>query len=98
VNTEQARKIARFHLDVAHALYRSREQLGLSVETVAERAGLTPDRIIVIEEGDTTSLTEVALFCDALGVAVSDVLPEPSGQMRRGERQEISEARILRTG
>ena len=98
MNADQARKLARLHLDIAHALYRTRENAGLSVETIAARTGLPSDRIIMIEEGDTTSLTEVAQFCDALGVAFRDVLPQESGSTRRDERQGSSEPRILRAG
>lgn len=71
--SDQTRKLARFHLDIAHALYQARERAGFSVETLAERSGLTPDRVLRIEEGDTTSLTEVAQFCMAMDIRVADL-------------------------
>ena len=95
---DQTRRLARFHLDVAHALYRAREGAGLSVETVAERTGLTPERVVMIEEGDTTSLTEVAQLCEAIGVSVAQVLPRQDEQARPERRELEAEPRILRTG
>lgn len=98
MNAEQARKIARLHLDVAHTLYWARERSGLSVETVADRAGLPPDRVITIEEGDTTSLTEIAQLCDAMEITVASVFPDSSDQRRTDERDDAVQPRILRTG
>jgi len=72
---EETQRLARFHLDIALALFRAREQAGLSVETLAERTGLAIDRILMMEEGDTTSLTEVAQVCDAIGISVASLLP-----------------------
>lgn len=74
--SDQTRGLARLHLDVALALYQARERANLSVEAIAELSGLSPARIVIIEEGDTTSLTEVALLCHALGIAIASVLPE----------------------
>lgn len=80
--SDQTRRLSRLHLDVAYALFLSREQAGLSVETLAERAGLTSDRILMIEEGDTTSLTEVAQVCEAMGISIASVLPETTDRMQ----------------
>ena len=76
MNPDQARRLARFHLDIAHALHQAREQAGLSVESLAERAGLEPVRTLEIEEGDTTSLTEAAQVCDALGIGIATLFAE----------------------
>lgn len=59
--------LARLHLDLAFALYAQREALGLPVEALAAGVGLSAERIIAIEEGDTASLTDVARLCQALG-------------------------------
>jgi len=66
--SETDRALARLHLDLAHALYTEREAVGRSVEDLAAAAGLPAERIVMIEEGDTSSLTEVALLCHALQV------------------------------
>ena len=98
MNSDQARNLARLHLYVAHALYRSREQSGLSVETVANRAGVSPERIIMIEEGDTTSLTEIAQLCEAMGIDIASVFPESTSQ-RQGQQTEVLDVpRALRAG
>jgi transcriptional regulator with XRE-family HTH domain len=77
--------MARLHLDVAFALYQARERAGVSVEQLAERAGLTPERVLMIEEGDTTSLTEVVLICDALALPVAGLFSESTaGDARQG--------------
>lgn len=81
MNATQARALARFHLDVAHALYQAREQAGLTVEATAQRAGLSLDRVLMIEEGDTTSLTEVAQLCQAIGIEVAQLFSEQAAQM-----------------
>jgi hypothetical protein len=39
----------------------------------------------MIEEGDTTSLTEVVQLCDAIGIAVASVLPEGTKSLSQGE-------------
>ena len=69
----QARRLARLHLDIAHALNRARERADLSVSAISERTGLTVERIVMVEEGDTTSLTEVAQMCEAIGINIADV-------------------------
>ena len=61
-----SRELAKLHLDLAHALFSRREAREMSVESVAEKTGLPVARIMMIEEGDTTSLTEIALLCHAL--------------------------------
>ena len=96
--SDQTRRLARFHLDVAHALYRARERAGLSLETVAERTGLTPERVVMIEEGDTSSLTEVAQLCEAIGVGVAQVVPQPEEQTRPDRHDLRVAPRALRTG
>lgn len=63
-----SRELAKLHLDLAHALFLRREARGMSVEELADQTGLPAARIIKIEEGDTTSLTEIALLCHALDV------------------------------
>ncbi len=64
------RTVARAHLDLASALAERREALAESIEEVARRAGLSPERLEMIEEGDTTSLTEVMHLCHSLGLAL----------------------------
>jgi len=81
--SDQTQRLARLHLDIAHALYQARERAGLSVDTLAERSGLTSDRIVMIEEGDTTSLTEVAQVCEAIGISIASVFPLLSDPTRR---------------
>lgn len=66
--SETDRALARLHLDLARALYTQREALGLTVEELKTAAGLAAERIIAIEEGDTSSLTDVARLCHALDV------------------------------
>ncbi len=66
--SETDRALARLHLDLAQALYTQREALGLTVEQLRTAAGLAAERIIAIEEGDTSSLTDVARLCRALDV------------------------------
>lgn len=66
MTSETDRALARLHLDLAHAMYARREALNLSVEQVAMAAGLAAERVVAIEEGDTSSLTEVARLCHAL--------------------------------
>jgi transcriptional regulator with XRE-family HTH domain len=85
VTSDQARRLAQFHLDIAHALYRARERSGVSIDELAERSGLSPDRVLTIEEGDTTSLTEVAQICDGLGVSVVAVMPDLPSAVNRYE-------------
>ncbi|MGH2614042.1 MAG: helix-turn-helix domain-containing protein [Thermomicrobiales bacterium] len=84
--SDQARRIARLHLDVGYALFRARELAGLSVETLAERTGLTPDRIVMIEEGDTTSLTEVAQMCEAMKINLASLFSETTERTRRNSQ------------
>ena len=96
--SDQTRRLARFHLDVAHALYRARERANLSVETVAGHTGLPPERIVMIEEGDTTSLTEVAQLCEAIGISIAQVLPQPTEQTRPDDLEVRVAPRVLRTG
>jgi transcriptional regulator with XRE-family HTH domain len=96
--SEQTRRLARLHLDIAHALYGARERAGLSVEDIAERTGLTAERIVMVEEGDTTSLTEVAQMCEAIGIRIADVIAEATDQGRSDEREVEEKPRVLRTG
>jgi transcriptional regulator with XRE-family HTH domain len=66
MSNDKNRKLARMHLDLAHEIYCRREDLGVTTEELAEATGLTPDRIVMIEEGDTSSLSEVAQLCQGL--------------------------------
>ena len=65
------RAVARAHLDLAAALVHRRESLGYSVELAAERSGISPDRLELIEEGDTTSLGEVLRLCRGLDLILT---------------------------
>jgi transcriptional regulator with XRE-family HTH domain len=69
--SDHAQRLARFHLDVACTLFQARDRAGLTVDALAERSGLTPERIVMIEEGDTTSLTEVGQLCATLGIGIA---------------------------
>ena len=66
MTSETDRALARLHLDLAHALYAQREALGVSVEALADKTGMPAKRVVMIEEGDTSSLTDVARLCHAL--------------------------------
>ena len=76
MDDDQARRLARLHLGAAHALYRARELADLSVRVISNRTGLTTERLMMVEEGDTTSLTEVALMCDAIGISMTEVFAD----------------------
>jgi ribosome-binding protein aMBF1 (putative translation factor) len=67
---EAARAVARANLDLAAALHRQREALGLSQEDAAAKAGLTVHRLEMIEEGDTSSLTELLRLLSAFGLVL----------------------------
>jgi transcriptional regulator with XRE-family HTH domain len=77
--SDQTRRLARFHLDVAFALSQARERAGLTVDELSELSALTPERIVMIEEGDITSLTEIAQICAALSISIASVLPDVIG-------------------
>jgi len=62
------RALARFHLDLAQALGHRREALGISIADLSSRTGLSADRLEMIEEGDTSSMTEIVVICNALEV------------------------------
>lgn len=68
---DTSRTIARAHLDLASELSGRREALGYSIETTAERSGVSASRLEMIEEGDTTSLTEVMRLCQSLGLTLT---------------------------
>ena len=68
---DNERALARLHLDLAHALYMLREEAGFGVEELADRSGLSPAEILTIEEGDTSSLSDVARLCNALNAGLS---------------------------
>lgn len=82
--SEQARSMARFHLDLAHELYVAREKAGLSVDEIATRSGLTPQRVEMIEEGDTTLVGDIALLYDALGIGREKLMPCNQERMTDG--------------
>lgn len=65
------RAVARVHLLLASSLAARRDGLAESIEEVVKRSGLSTDRIAMIEEGDTTSLTEVPLLCRSLGLTLT---------------------------
>jgi Helix-turn-helix domain len=67
---ERDRRVARAHLDLAAEIHRWRVAFGYDVAALASRAALPPERLEMIEEGDTTSLTEILRLCDALGVSL----------------------------
>lgn len=60
------RSLAQLHLDLARALHGLRLDRDYSEQLLAERAGLSVDEIRMIEEGDTSSLTDIARLCNAL--------------------------------
>lgn len=64
------RAVARAHLEVASALAKRREELGKSTAEVSADADLPLDRLEMIEEGDTTSLTEILRLCHSLGLTI----------------------------
>ena len=64
------RALARFHLDLAQALSERREALRVSIEDLSSRTGLAVDRLEMIEEGDTSSLTEIVVLCNALETVI----------------------------
>ncbi len=65
---DRNRVISHMQLELANLLYQRRTSLGWSVEELAERSGVDGSRIEMIEEGDTTSIAEVASLCAALSV------------------------------
>jgi len=71
MSNDGSRKLARMHLDLAQALYRRREDLGFAVEDLADSVGMTPERIVMIEEGDTSSLSEIAQLCQELRIELT---------------------------
>lgn len=83
MTNDRERRIARFHLDLALALFRAREEAAVSVADLAERSGLTSERLVAIEEGDTTVLSEIVLICDALEIAVASVIPDEARSVER---------------
>ena len=68
---DRNRALARMHLDLAHALFERREDLRLSLAELSQATGLETERLEMIEEGDTTSLTEIAQLCAALDVTLT---------------------------
>jgi len=71
------RQVARAHLDLAAALARRRDLLEYELDELAARAGIPAARLAEIEEGDTTSLTEVLHLCAALGLRLDLASVDP---------------------
>lgn len=59
-------QLAEMHLDLAQAIYDRRAELAIEVQDVSALSGISSERIEMIEEGDTTSLAELAVLADAL--------------------------------
>lgn len=54
-----------------------REKQGMSIETLAERAGTTADYVIKAEKGERQVTLVMALsFCDALGIEPNELLKD----------------------
>jgi transcriptional regulator with XRE-family HTH domain len=84
---ERDRAVARVQLNIAAALYQRRDRLGYTLEQIEERTGISVKRLEMIEEGDTSSLPEVLILADDLGLAlmvdgISAVEARPKGELR----------------
>lgn len=66
---EFAKRLARLHLDTSHKLYQIRTEKGYSTEEAATMAGISVQRLEMVEEGDTTDIEEIARLCAAYGVS-----------------------------
>ena len=67
---EMTRRLARLHLDIAHELYQLRIESQREIEDISQAAGLSAERLEMIEEGDTTSIEEVARLCSVYQVSL----------------------------
>jgi len=67
---DMTRRLARLHLDLANKLFQLRTERGQEIAEVAATTGIPAERIEMIEEGDTTSLDEIARLCSAYQVSL----------------------------
>lgn len=68
------------HEILAINIHRARTERHLSVESLARKAGYSPEFVEKVEKGEIQDLTDeyVEGFADALGVDVTDLVRRPS--------------------
>ena len=64
----------RSHSTIGDRVRAERERAQLSVDEVAEAAGLSPDRLAAIEAGDSLTTIELDSIARALGIGVHGLL------------------------
>lgn len=77
-------------IEVVRLLSEARRERGLTMEEVAERAGVDRTYIGLLERGERRpTVAAVASICSALGLTLSNLMSQVEGRLIESQRQEV---------